>query len=145
MKRLIVIASIAVLCAVGLVMAATPCPVSIDPNAWKFDAPVGQDDAHLAVFTQIADMTIEYYPLILTTKSGAFELVPDANGVYDFTDASIRLLCESGRVCEVMGHRWEFKAAKVWKCCVCGAKRLRSHGFWIYPKTGRILDEATKP
>ena len=89
--------------------------ISIDPNAWKFDAPVGPNDFVAADPKKPADG-------------------------YVLTDAAIRLLCESGRVCEVMGHRWEFKAAKVWKCCVCGAKRLRSHGFWIYPKTGRILD-----
>ena len=53
--------------------------------------------------------------------------VPDAQGVYRVSDDSVRRLCASGRVCEVMGHCWQDiapqGASSLWRprCGLCGA------------------------
>jgi len=44
----------------------------------------------------------------------------DANGVVDCSDDVIRQLCKSGRVCEVIGHRWDDSSDYSYGCLVTG-------------------------
>jgi len=78
--------------------------ITTDPNVHAYD-----DDGHLTVV-----------------------LEPTGRGGYDITDASIRRLAKSGRICEVLGHSWEtdwrasapnVEVADTQTCRFCGATR----------------------
>jgi hypothetical protein len=69
------------------------------------------------------------------TEYGDMEFDGD-QGLYRLMDDSIRRLCKSGRVCEVMGHQYrqsdlmhDDKTGMVhqsWRCALCGAGWERS-------------------
>jgi len=56
-------------------------------------------------------------------QSGKGWLLVDPN-MENLDDASIRLLCRSGRVCRIMGHQWNFiPDSRLWECGLCGKQK----------------------
>jgi len=81
----------------------------------------------------------------LGTNAGLPFIAGPTNYVFRFTDEAIRELAKSGRICEVLGHRWEggrvgegpfntfadFHPGVTFRhCSICGADQSKTEGDW---------------
>jgi len=55
--------------------------------------------------------------------------------LWEIHDSFIKSMCESGRVCEVMGHSWEYQYClgphEQEKCRICGAIRRKKETWEV--------------
>lgn len=81
----------------------------------------------------------------LGTNAGLPFISGPTNSVFRFTDEAIRALAKSGRICEVLGHRWEggrlgegpsiafadyHPGTSFRHCTVCSVGQTKSEGDW---------------
>lgn len=128
--------------------APQAAPIAIDPNteyAWTFDPKSEElyENMRITIGSGPTAITLE-------VRDGKFDVIGDPNhytkaartffaagcpeavyGLVAGDKRAIRRLCESGKVCEVMGHQWGLdyftNALYKEKCGLCGRQRQKTH------------------
>ncbi len=106
------------------------------------------------VWVEDASFTITDYNAVSIDPNDGIEIVGMSFDAPDdpnrLTDASIRLLCTSGRVCKVMGHQWEWPKGSTGRvgysgwtsCAVCGKVRCVYHVLRDRIEVGYLMEPA---